>query len=125
MKKTRKKQENYGMELTLDLYECCSDTISSKKKIQEFSDTLCDLIKMVKFKKALIPYFGRKSPKTAGYSLVQLIETSSITGHFSEHKKAAYINIFSCKKFDPIKAADFTKAFFKAKRIKKRLIHRV
>ena len=36
----------------------------------------------------------------AGYSLVQLIETSSITGHFVDQNGDCYIDIFSCKEFD-------------------------
>ena len=94
------------------------DIISSKKRLQEYTDKLCKLIKMKKFGKTLIPYFGEKNPVTKGYSLVQLIETSSITGHFSEYWRTAYINIFSCKEYDQNLAKDFTRKFFKAKRIK-------
>ena len=108
----------FGYELVMDLYECADDVITSKKKLQEYTDTLCKLIKMKKFGKTLLPYFGEKAEFTKGYSLVQLIETSSITGHFSDYWKTAYINIFSCKKYDRNLAKSFTKKFFKAKRMK-------
>ena len=107
----------FGYELIMDLYECDKDVISSKKKLQEYTDQLCELIKMKKYGKTLLPYFGEKAAFTKGYSLVQLIETSSITGHFSESWKTAYINIFSCKKYDQALAKKFTKQFFKAKTI--------
>ena len=86
--------------------------------------TLFKLIKMKQYGKPLIPYFGEKEEFTKGFSLVQLIETSSITGHFSDYWKTAYINIFSCKKYDKEKAKKFTKDFFKAKRLKTKSLTR-
>ena len=120
----KQKQKTYGYELTLDLYECDLAVLSSRKKLQEYVDTLCNLIKMKKFGKTMIPYFGENAAYTKGYSLVQLIETSSITGHFSDSWKTAYINIFSCRKYDTQLAKQFTKDFFKARRMRARLLIR-
>lgn len=72
---------------------------------------------MKRYGEPLIPHFGHDNPITAGYSMVQLIETSSVTGHFSEYKKSAYINIFSCAWFDMEKTAQFCQDYFEAKRI--------
>jgi len=72
----------------------------------------------------LIERFALHLDHAAGFSLVQLIESSSISGHFSELWNKAFINIFSCKLFDDKKAANFTKKFFKAKKIKKRILIR-
>ncbi len=118
------KERVFGWELILDLYGCNPKKIATKKDIQSYVDELCKLIKMKQYGKALIPHFGHEKPHTSGYSLVQLIETSSITGHFSELWNSAHINIFSCKKYDPKLAADFSKSFFKAKRVNKRYIIR-
>ncbi len=112
------KKRIYGYELIMDLSECDTSIITSKKKLQEYVDTLCKLIKMKKYGKTLLPYFGEKKAFTKGYTLVQLIETSSIVGHFSDFWLTAYINIFSCKSFDKKIAREFTKKFFKAKNIK-------
>jgi S-adenosylmethionine/arginine decarboxylase-like enzyme len=114
----------YGYELIINLYGCHKQIISSKRKIQEYVDRLCKLIKMKKYGKTLIPYFGKNKIHTKGYSLVQLIETSSITGHFSDFWERAYINIFSCKKFNFQIAKKFTKEFFCAKKIKTKLLIR-
>jgi len=114
----------FGFELILDIRGCDVTVMGSKKKLQEYVDTLCKLIKMKKFGKTLLPYFGEKAVHTKGYSLVQLIETSSITGHFSEAWRTSYINIFSCKTFDAKLAAEFSKKFFKAKQVKARLLTR-
>ncbi|MCM8813314.1 MAG: S-adenosylmethionine decarboxylase [Candidatus Omnitrophica bacterium] len=117
-------KKTYGFELVMDLYGCNLDVLSSKKKLQEYVDTLCGLIEMKKYGKTLIPYFGENEEYTKGYSLVQLIETSSITGHFSEAWKTAYINVFSCKPYDHVLAKKFTKDFFQAARMKARLLTR-
>ncbi|MFH1855829.1 MAG: S-adenosylmethionine decarboxylase [Candidatus Omnitrophota bacterium] len=116
--------KTYGYELVLNLQECDIEIISSRKKLQEYVDTLCALIKMKKYGKTLIPYFGEKAAYTKGYTLVQLIETSSITGHFSELWKTAYINIFSCMPFNQQAAKKFTKDFFRAKQAKTRFMIR-
>lgn len=123
-KKHTKKYPLFGMELILNVYDCSLEVISSAKKLKEYAQTLCKVIDMIPYGKPLVPYFGEKELHTKGYSLVQLIETSSITGHFSEYYKTAYINIFSCKDFDPKKAAEFTKEFFQAKKVTKKFVIR-
>lgn len=118
------KRKHYGLELVLNLYECNPRTIRSKSKIRKFSEKLCSLLKMRKYGKPLIPHFGYGRDHTAGYSLVQLIETSSITAHFSELWNTVYLNIFSCKNFNPKKASKFAKEFFQAKKVKNTLLVR-
>ncbi len=114
----------FGYELILDLEDCDLEIISSKEKLREFVDELCKLIDMKKHGETLLPYFGLEKPFTKGYSLLQFIETSSITGHFSEYWRKSYINIFSCKKFDHKIAETFTRDFFRAKKLKSRLLTR-
>ncbi len=118
------KKADYGYELILNLYGCDPEVLSSRKKLQEFVDRLCRLIKMKKYGKTWIPYFGENAPHTKGYSLVQLIETSSIVGHFSELFGSAYLNIFSCKKFSPATAREFSRKFFGAARVSSRFLIR-
>ncbi|MFH1063409.1 MAG: S-adenosylmethionine decarboxylase [Candidatus Omnitrophota bacterium] len=114
----------FGYELILNLEECDKNVISSSKKLKQYVDELCALIKMEKYGKTLLPYFGERAAYTKGYSLVQLIETSSIVGHFSDFWGTAYINIFSCKAYDANLAKKFTKDFFEAKRMKTRFLTR-
>ncbi|MBU2504751.1 MAG: S-adenosylmethionine decarboxylase [Candidatus Omnitrophica bacterium] len=114
----------FGYELIIDLTGCDKNIISSKKKLQVYVDKLCKLIKMKKYGKTLLPYFGEKAAFTKGYSLVQLIETSSITGHFSDLWGTAYINIFSCKRYNHALAKKFTCQFFSAKKAKARFLIR-
>jgi len=114
----------YGKELILDLYKCNPESIRSKKKILEYSNKLCKLIKVKKYGKPIIKRFALYLDYAAGYSLVQLIESSLVSGHFSELWNRAFVNIFSCKNFDNKKTANFTKKFFNAKKIKKRILVR-
>lgn len=121
-----KKEENFfGQELVLNLYGCDAKKISSKREIHKFVVELCDnVIHMKRYGKPLIPHFGHDNPITSGYSLVQLIETSSITAHFSELKKSVYLNIFSCAWFDAEKTEKFCKTFFCARRVESHLLKR-
>lgn len=116
--------ESFGLEVVMDLYACNPKVIRSAKKLAEYVTKLCKLLKMKKYGKTLIPHFGYNEAHTAGYSMLQFIETSSITGHFSELWNSAYINVFSCRNFDTEKAIKFTINFFGAKRVNKRILVR-
>lgn len=116
--------QNFGIELILNLADCDMDIITSGEKLAEYAQTLCKVIDMKPYGDPFVERFGLNHPKTAGYTLVQLIETSSIVGHFSEEWRTAYLNIFSCKDFDISVARDFTKDFFKATVAKELIITR-
>ena len=53
-----KMKKVYGKELILDIYDCEPKIIRSKKKILEYSNKLCDLIKVKKYGKPLIKRFA-------------------------------------------------------------------
>ena len=114
----------FGWELVLDLYDCDPELIRSKDAIIRFAVELCDRIQMKRYGDPFVERFGLSKPHTAGYSLVQLIETSSIVMHFSELTNAAYLNIFSCRAFDPYVVQTFAKDFFCAERSVERFIER-
>jgi len=54
---------------------------------------------MVAYGKPQIVMFGTGNKK--GYTLVQLIETSNICAHFCEETNDMYLDVFSCKTFEP------------------------
>uniref|UniRef100_A0A6M3IRP7 Putative S-adenosylmethionine decarboxylase n=1 Tax=viral metagenome TaxID=1070528 RepID=A0A6M3IRP7_9ZZZZ len=117
-------KEIFGYELIMDVPGCDLSIMSSKRKLEEYADSLCRLVGMKKYGKTQLPYFGANELYTKGYSMLQFIETSSITGHFSEYWKKAYINLFSCKEYDHLSVVDFTKTFFKSNDIKYKLLVR-
>jgi S-adenosylmethionine/arginine decarboxylase-like enzyme len=103
----------WGMSCTVDIKQCNPEKIRSAAVIQDYIIQLCKLIDMVRFGDCQIVNFG--SGDKAGFTMVQLIETSCITGHFSNDLNAAFIDIFSCKPFDRDAVVHFTKQFFDAK----------
>lgn len=100
----------WGWSLAIDVKHCDPVIIRSKEKIQDYVIQLCKLIDMNRYGDVQIVHFG--SGNKEGYSMVQLIETSCITGHFANDLQAAFIDIFTCKEFDPEKAMIFTGEFF-------------
>lgn len=106
-------KEGWGYYTAIDLKNCNHEFIRSSDKIKEFIDKLCLHIKMKKFGNPQIVNFG-DDENVSGYSMTQLIETSLISGHFVNKTNSAFIDIFSCKKYNPKDAADFSKIFFQA-----------
>lgn len=111
-------EENaWGLLTSIDLYNCNPELIRDAEAIRKYVDELCQLIEMKKFGDTQVVDFG-EDERVAGYSMTQLIETSLISGHFANLTNAAYIDIFSCKFYDPQVAADFTQKYFQAKEVK-------
>ncbi|MDP4007440.1 MAG: S-adenosylmethionine decarboxylase [bacterium] len=124
MKKKLGKNGLYGKELLLTLIDCDPKILRSKQKITFFARTMCKVIGMKPYGKPFVARFGLGKDFTAGYSMVQLIETSSITGHFSELWNRVYLDIFSCKEYEEKKATDFARMYFGAKKIKAKVVYR-
>jgi len=68
---------------------------------------------MKAFGEPVCEHFATHDPQAAGYSLVQLIETSSITGHFVDRSGDAYIDVFSCRAFDIEAARAVVERYFR------------
>lgn len=111
-------EEYWGYHLILDCKGCDSDTIKDADVIRKFVKVLVDEIDMKAFGEPIIEHFGSHNPIVAGYSLMQLIETSSITGHFAEGSGDAYLDIFSCKPYDIEIAKAVVKRFFRPQKVK-------
>ena len=101
----------WGIASSFDIYQCNPETIRDADKIKQFVVELCDLIEMKRFQDTLVVNFG-EDERVAGFSMVQLIETSLISAHFANLTNATYLDVFSCKPYDPEVVADFAKNFF-------------
>jgi S-adenosylmethionine/arginine decarboxylase-like enzyme len=101
----------WGWSTSLDLKQC-NYKVKDKADLKDYIYQVCDLIDMKRFGECQIYKFG--TGNKAGYSMLQLIETSNITGHFCDDNNSGYIDIFSCKPYDAKKLAVFTKRFFEA-----------
>lgn len=114
---TSEEQALWGLLTSIDIYGCNPEIIRDREQIERYIIELCDLIDMKRFGECQVVHFG-KDERVAGYSMVQLIETSIISGHFANLTNAAYIDIFSCKLYDPDQVAGFSKAFFQGEEIR-------
>ena len=106
----------WGRSASLDLHGCDAALLKDRKAIERFVKQLTGLLKMHRVGPARIKRFGHGTLR--GYSMIQFIETSTITAHFDEVGKRAFIDVFSCKKYNPKPVAAFSKKFFKAKDVK-------
>lgn len=106
-------QDAWGLLASIDLHECDGARIRDAETIKRFVTELCERIDMKRFGECQVVNFG-EDEKVAGYSMVQLIETSCISAHFANATNATYLDIFSCKYYNPFEAAEFAKEFFGA-----------
>jgi len=104
----------WGLCTAVDLQDCNPALIRDAESIKRYVVELCDLIGMKRFGECQVGDFGEG--RVAGYSMVQLISTSLISGHFANDTNNAYLDIFSCKGYDPLVVESFSKEFFGARR---------
>lgn len=104
----------WGKSACVDLHECDHYMIRTENDIRWFVAALCNRIGMTRWGPCQVVYFGEEE-RVAGYSMTQFIETSLISGHFVNQTNSAYIDVFSCKDFDPYLVETFARDFFKAK----------
>ena len=101
----------WGLSTSIDIYNCNPCTIRDANKIKQFVVELCNLIEMKRFHDTLVVNFG-EDERVAGFSMVQLIETSLISAHFANMTNAMYLDVFSCKSYDPKMVEEFAMKFF-------------
>lgn len=105
----------WGVASSIDIYECDPGAIRDADGIRRFVAELCDLIEMKRFGETQVVHFG-EDERVAGYSMIQLIETSLISAHFANLTNAVYLDVFSCKPYDPDVVVEFAQRFFGGKR---------
>lgn len=112
---------HWGYHLMLDCSGC--ERIDSRENIYNFTKEMVKRIDMTAHGEPVIEYLLEGDPKQ-GYSMMQLITTSNICGHFMELDGTAYFDVFSCKKFDIEVAQDVVREFFNPKKIRVNYITR-
>ncbi len=110
----------WGRHLVLDCSSCDREAVRDPGIIREFCADLVSSIGMVAYGEPVLEHFATHLPEAAGYSLVQLIETSAVTGHFCDASGDAYLDVFSCKEFDPKIAISVVQ-----KHLRPRLVRRI
>lgn len=106
---------SWGLSAQINLHECNSATIRDAAMIKTFVKELCERIDVKPFGECQVVHFADHNEDVAGFSMVQLIETSLISGHFANKTNNVYLDVFSCKFYEPDVAAAFAQTFFEAK----------
>ena len=116
----------FGPHLTLDLYGCNEDKISSPELVTEILDELPELIDMHKISEPqVIVYPGKpNSFDKGGISSFVMIAESHISLHTFIGYGFASVDIFSCKNFDAKKAEEYFIEKLGAKKAEKHIIMR-
>jgi S-adenosylmethionine/arginine decarboxylase-like enzyme len=104
-------QQVWGIASSIDIYDCDPQKIRDAELIRRFVAELCDLIEMKRFGETQVVHFG-EDERVAGFSMVQLIETSLISAHFANLTNTVYLDVFSCKPYDPQIVKTFAQSFF-------------
>jgi S-adenosylmethionine/arginine decarboxylase-like enzyme len=93
----------WGMMAVIDLHDCDREALADPETIRMFVSEVVPAIGMVAHGPTLLERFGEG--ELEGWSAMQFIETSSLTIHADEFSGRCYIDVFSCKAFDPEVAA--------------------
>ena len=106
----------------LDCSGCSHAAITSSTVINAFTKNLVKEIDMVAYGEPQIVKFG--SGNKAGYTMVQLIETSNICAHFVDEDDTMYLDVFSCKPYDPKIVEQLVRTTFGPKKVRSNFITR-
>ena len=113
----------WGLATAIDLHDCDPDLMKNAEAIKEYTVKVCALIDAKPWGPCHVQHFG-VNPDVAGYSMMQLVETSLVSAHFANKTNRIFLDIFSCKYYDAIKAVEFSKEFFRAKNVTVRCLLR-
>lgn len=114
---------SWGYHLIIDAKGCDTSLATNPDYIQKFVRELVEMIQMVPYGDPIVVHFA-KDTCNAGWTVIQLIETSSIVGHFLDINGDLYLDVFSCKEFVSDSVIDFLKEKFNPQKVKSELILR-
>jgi S-adenosylmethionine decarboxylase len=112
----------WGFHLSLDCYAGDKNLVKDGTNIATFAKTLVQRIHMKAYGEPQVIHFGEDDKQ--GYTLIQLIETSNIAGHFCDATGNFYIDVFSCKPYENAVVVETVKQFFAPERIVEHYIER-
>lgn len=114
----------WGWHLLVDCSGCDRELIGYRSQHQAFLKELIDRIDMVAYGNPVLAHFATHDPSKGGFTIMQMIETSSITGHFVDDTCEAYIDVFSCKQFDVKTATDVIMRYYLPTSVRPQMILR-
>jgi S-adenosylmethionine/arginine decarboxylase-like enzyme len=91
----------WGYHLVLDCGQCDAGKMKDFDTVDTWIRKLVKDIDMEPIGEPRIEYTAAEFPNKAGFTVVQVIVTSSITAHFVDNLGQIYLDVFSCKPFAP------------------------
>lgn len=102
----------WGYHLMLDVAGCEAAKSTDPVHIAAFSRELVQRIGMIAYGEPQVVHFADHCADKAGWTLVQLIETSNICAHFLDKNGDLYLDVFSCKEFNSETVRQTVREFF-------------
>jgi len=115
-------EKYWGFHTIMDCAGCNHKAITDYDNVYNFAKHLVTAIDMVPYGEPQIVNFG--TGDKAGFTLVQLIETSNITAHFVNENDEIYLDVFSCKPYDESIIEELVVRYFNAKTVRRAFIQR-
>jgi S-adenosylmethionine/arginine decarboxylase-like enzyme len=94
---------SWGVLAAIDLHDCHAARLADPDCIRAFVSAVIEAIGMRAFGPLALQRFG--TGDLEGWSAMQFIETSTITVHADEVGGRCFVDVFSCRSFDPWLAA--------------------
>lgn len=76
------------------------EAIRSEAVCREIVSEVIQAIGMTPHGDPVVAWFGEPGTEKEGWTVVQLITTSHLAGHFCAHTGRCFLDIFSCRDFD-------------------------
>lgn len=105
-------EQLWGWHSSFNVSQCDLNKITDRDNIYNFNKRLVQDIDMEAYGEPEIVYFGNGDK--SGWTLLQMISTSNICGHFVDEYKALFLDVFSCKPFDSEVVVALIKEYFDA-----------
>ena len=118
-------REAWGWHTLVDAL-CDKDKVcfGNEDRIAAFTKDLVKSIDMQAFGEPVIPHFATHDPEKGGYSLNQFIETSNICAHFVDSTGEVYLDVNSCKEYDPDVIGEVLVKWFGGRVVRKTVLRR-
>lgn len=113
---------HWGKHMIVNARHCCPVAIGSPRIIEQFLADMVKKIDMKAYGRPLIERFGEGNK--AGYTAIQLIETSHLALHLCNESGDGYFDIYSCKNYDEYVAKAVIQQWFKPHQMDMKIVLR-
>lgn len=106
---------------TIDLQDCKSEQLGDINVIKQYIIDICIFLYQNRKGQPNILKF----PDAGGITATQILQDSLLSIHTYPEHSMVYIDLFSCKAYNPSQFLDYTKIFFKSNKATMARVHRM